>query len=65
MLGHDPTLTGWPWVGGTHSWVEPTSLAVLALRREGLGKHPRVEEGLKVIRDRAIVSGIVSEEFGK
>ncbi len=57
VLGHDPSLVGWPWVNGTHSWVEPTSLAVLALRREGYGKHPRVEEGLRVIRDRAIESG--------
>lgn len=57
VLGHDPTLVGWPWVDGTHSWVEPTALAVLALRREGLADHPRVQEGLRVIRDRAIVTG--------
>lgn len=57
VLGHDPSLVGWPWVKGTHSWVEPTALALLALRREGFGKHPRVVEGLRVIRDRAIESG--------
>ena len=55
--GHDPSIVGWPWVSGTHSWVEPTALAVLALRREGLGKHPRVREGIRVLRDRAIVTG--------
>ncbi|MDR3638450.1 MAG: hypothetical protein P4L84_31895 [Isosphaeraceae bacterium] len=57
IVGHDTTLTGWPWVDHTHSWIEPTALAVLALRREGFGDHPRVREGLRVIADRAIVTG--------
>jgi hypothetical protein len=57
VLGHDTTLVGWPWVDGTHSWLEPTVLAVLALRREGLGAHPRVSEGLRVILDRAVATG--------
>ena len=55
--GHDTTLVGWPWVGGTHSWVEPTALAILALRRQGLSGHARAREGLRVLRDRAIVTG--------
>src|SRR5205823_2982446 len=33
------------------------ALAVLALRGEGLGDHPRVLEGLRLIRDRALTSG--------
>jgi hypothetical protein len=57
IVGHDTTLAGWPWVGGTHSWLEPTALAVLALRRAGLADHPRVVEGLRLIRDRAIATG--------
>jgi hypothetical protein len=57
IVGHDTTLVGWPWVGGTHSWLEPTALAVLALRRAGLGEHPRVVEGYRLIRDRAIATG--------
>jgi hypothetical protein len=28
----DANLIGWPWVEDTYSWVEPTSLALLALR---------------------------------
>ena len=55
--GHDTSIVGWPWTSGTHSWVEPTALAVLALRREGLGTHVRVQEGIRLLRDRAIVTG--------
>jgi hypothetical protein len=57
IVGHDTMLVGWPWVGGTHSWLEPTAMAVLALRRAGLGEHPRVVEGVHLIHDRAIVTG--------
>ncbi len=55
--GHDTSIVGWPWTSGAHSWVEPTAMAVLALRREGLGNHARVQEGLRLLRDRAIVTG--------
>ena len=57
IVGHDTMLVGWPWVAGTHSWLEPTALAVLALRRAGLDTNPRVVEGYRLIRDRAIVTG--------
>jgi hypothetical protein len=57
VAGHDTTLIGWPWVADTHSWLEPTALAVLALGAAGKGGHPRVEEGLRLIRDRAVESG--------
>ena len=57
VLGHDATLIGWPWVDGTHSWLEPTALAILAVAREGLGHHPRVRQGVSLILDRAIPSG--------
>jgi hypothetical protein len=57
LIGHDTTLVGWPWVAGTHSWLEPTALAVLALNRAGYGAHPRVRDGLRLIHDRAIASG--------
>jgi hypothetical protein len=55
--GHDPTIVGWPWVGQTHSWLEPTAQAVLALRCAGQLKHPRTQEGLRLIRDRSIPGG--------
>ena len=57
VIGHDSTLVGWPWVAETHSWLEPTVLAVLALSRAGFGDHPRVAAGLRLIRDRAIDGG--------
>jgi hypothetical protein len=56
-LGHDTSIPGWSWVDGTHSWLEPTALAVLALRRAGRGGHERVRLGLDLIRDRAIPEG--------
>jgi hypothetical protein len=56
-LGHDPSLVGWPWIENTHSWLEPTAQAVLALSRESLGAHPRVVEGLRLINDRALPHG--------
>lgn len=57
VIGHDRTIPGWPWVSGTCAWLEPTALAVLALGREGLTRHPRVEDGIRMIGDRAIASG--------
>ena len=38
---------GWPWVDGTHSWVEPTALALLVMGREGLSGHSRAREGVR------------------
>lgn len=56
-LGHDPYINGWPWVEGTHSWIEPTSLAVLALRACGYAEHERVSEAVRMILDRQLPSG--------
>ena len=56
-MGHDASIVGWPWVAGTHSWVEPSAIAVLALAREGKADHPRVREGARLLLDRAIPGG--------
>ena len=56
-VGHDTQLVGWPWVEGTHSWVEPTALAVLALKAAGHREHPRVREAVRLLRDRQIQGG--------
>jgi uncharacterized protein (DUF362 family) len=53
----DVGLVGWPWAEGNFSWAEPTAWACLALRRAGHGKHPRVEEGLRLLLDRAADEG--------
>jgi len=57
VVGHDQTLAGWPWVEGTHSWIEPTAMSMLALGRAGLGDHPRVATGARMILDRALPHG--------
>ena len=57
IVGDDQSLLGWPWVAGTHSWLEPTAISIMALDRQGLGDHPRVEEGIKMILDRALHFG--------
>ena len=56
-IGHDTSLVGWPWVESTHSWVEPTAMAIIALTRAGLGRSSRVDDGVRLLLDRAIPSG--------
>jgi hypothetical protein len=53
-MGHDGSIVGWPWVADTHSWVEPTAMALLSLALEGKADHPRVLEGVRLLTDRAI-----------
>jgi hypothetical protein len=57
FVGHDTTLQGWPWVEGTHSWVEPTAINVLALRRANQADHPRCREAVKLLLDRQLSKG--------
>jgi hypothetical protein len=56
-LSHDRTLIGWPWIDGTHSWVEPTALCVLALKATGHGQHPRTREAVRLLVDRLLPTG--------
>jgi hypothetical protein len=53
----DPTITGWPWQAGDAAWIFPSALALLALDAVKERAHPRVEEGVRYLLDRAIVSG--------
>lgn len=55
---YDASIRGWPWTPGTTAWVEPTSLAMIALLRSGvpLG-HDRIQSGLRLLFDRKVPSG--------
>jgi len=54
---HDPSIKGWPWIAETHSWVEPTALAVMALKITGYGEHARVKEAIRLLLDRQLPGG--------
>lgn len=56
-MGHDVTLPGWPWVLGTHSWIEPTAISLLALRAAGESQHERAQLAEKLLLDRLLPSG--------
>jgi uncharacterized protein (DUF362 family) len=53
----DLKLVGWPWAQGNFPWVEPTAWACLALCRAGQEGHPRVQEGMRLLLDRAFDEG--------
>ena len=57
QVGHDASLVGWSWVAGTHSWLEPTALFVLALCAAGHADHPRTSEAVQLLIDRLLPSG--------
>jgi len=55
--GHDTKIKGWPWIENTHSWVEPTSMTMIALEIAGKESHPRIEEAKRMLLDRQLDSG--------
>ncbi len=55
--GHDTMLQGWPWVLGTHSWVEPTAINTLALQSVGQTSHPNYLEAIALLVDRQLPNG--------
>jgi len=57
LTGHDSTLVGWSWAANTHSWLEPTSMFVLALKAAGHANHPRTGEAVRLIVDRQLPTG--------
>lgn len=56
-VSHDTTIVGWPWVEGTHSWLEPTAVCYLALRATGMQAHPRGPEAVRLMVDRLLPEG--------
>jgi uncharacterized protein (DUF362 family) len=57
LIDIDCNLKGWPWAEGSFSWVEPTAWACFALSRAGWGQQARVEEGRRLLLDRAADEG--------
>ena len=56
-FGHNSELVGWAYAEQTHSWVEPTALAVLALQAAGRAAEPAAREGVAVLLDRQLPGG--------
>ena len=56
-IGHDTQLAAWPWIEGTHSWIEPTALHVRALKAAGHNEHPCTREAIELLVDRQLPSG--------
>lgn len=56
-MGHDTTLVGWSWAENTHSWLEPTAFAVVALNALGETNHARTREAVRLMENRLLASG--------
>ncbi len=56
-FGHDTEIAGWSYAEATHSWIEPTSLHVLALKAAGRGTHERTRDGVRMLIDRQLPTG--------
>ena len=56
-VSHDTTLQGWPWISDTHSWVEPTAMALIALKANGFEKHERANNAALMLIDRQLPDG--------
>ena len=56
-MGHDSAIKGWPWIADTHSWVEPTALAIIALRVIGYENHDRTREAAAMLMNRQLNRG--------
>ncbi len=57
LVGHDTSIPGWPWISGTHSWITPTTLGMLALQAQGKSDHPRIKEGARMLVNRQLKEG--------
>lgn len=62
MQDLDPYLSGWSWTPGAFSWVEPTSYALMAIKKlksrlEGTNVEERIHQGEMLIYDRMCENG--------
>lgn len=57
-LRYDITIDGWPWFGNTNSWIEPTSLFIIALIHSGVEpQNKRLSSGIKFLINRTNKNG--------
>ena len=56
-FGHNTELVGWAYAEQTHSWVEPTAFALLALKAAGKANEPAAHEAIAVLIDRQLPGG--------
>lgn len=57
LLQIDARVTGWAWQQGDAAWIYPTASALMALDVTQEREHPRVQEGIQYLLDRAIATG--------
>jgi len=56
-IGHDTSIRGWSWMANMHSWIEPTSMAIISLKAVGFTEQAHVREAVSMILDRQLPSG--------
>jgi hypothetical protein len=64
-VSHNGMLAAWPWVEkgnvagprGTHSWLEPSALFVIAFKALGMSDHARTREAVELLVDRILPKG--------
>ena len=57
-LRYDMIIDGWPWFSSTNSWIEPTSLFIIALTHSGVEpQNQRLSSGIKLLIDRTNKNG--------
>jgi hypothetical protein len=59
MFSFDPNLRGWPWQPGEATFVEPTTIAMMALTtvQNSVPIQRRIDEGTKYLNDRRCDGG--------
>ncbi|UCD30476.1 MAG: hypothetical protein JSV03_08420 [Planctomycetota bacterium] len=57
VYGYDTSIPGWPWTAGAFSFVVPTSLAVIFLKKTGYWNESRVRQGIQLLNNRVLADG--------
>jgi hypothetical protein len=57
VYDYDTSIPGWAYTVGDFSFIEPTALAMVFLKRTGRSHEDRVRRGVDLMRDRALRDG--------